>query len=77
MTDRPIEELVAGDKFRDTLVPRADHMNGAFPMWYGWAIMDAFLAGIDYARKATKESTDGDKEAESKGTTVKPGKPSG
>lgn len=49
--DRPIEELQAGDAFRASLVPRADAMQGSAPLWHGWAIMDAFLAGIDYARK--------------------------
>lgn len=52
MTDRPIEELQAGDAFRLSLVERADARTiiGNAPLWYGWAIMDAFLAGIDYAR---------------------------
>lgn len=49
---RPIEEIVAGNAFRDTLVSRADAMSGPAPLWHGWAIMDAFLAGIDYARRA-------------------------
>lgn len=53
--DRPIEELQAGDEFRKTLVPRADAHNGPAPLWHGWAIMDAFLAGIDYARKHDKQ----------------------
>jgi hypothetical protein len=50
MTDRPIEEIIAGDNFRDTLVPRADWHHIGAPVWYGWAIMDAFLAGIDWVR---------------------------
>lgn len=49
--ERPIEELQAGNAFRETLIPRADAHNIGAPLWYGWAIMDAFLAGIDYARK--------------------------
>jgi hypothetical protein len=50
-TGRPIEELQAGNAFRDTLVSRADGFaNGHAPLWHGWALMDAFLAGIDYAR---------------------------
>lgn len=48
---RPINELQAGEKFRQSLVPRADACHGSAPLWHGWAIMDAFLAGIDYARK--------------------------
>lgn len=52
MSDRPIEELQAGNAFRDKMVPRADSNNFGVPMWHGWVIMDAFLAGIDYARSA-------------------------
>lgn len=48
--DRPIEELQAGDKFRDGLKSRADSERHGCPLWHGWAIMDAFLAGIDYQR---------------------------
>jgi hypothetical protein len=48
-TDRPIEELKAGDAFRESMIPRAD-LPGPYPLWHGWVIMDAFLAGIDYAR---------------------------
>ena len=49
--DRPIEDLEAANAFRATLVPRADGNSGGSPVWYGWAIFDAFLAGMDYARK--------------------------
>lgn len=52
MSDRPVEEILAGNAFRDTLVPRADSDSYGAPLWHGWAIMDAFLAGIDHARKA-------------------------
>lgn len=52
--ERPIEELEAGNAFRDTLVKRADAWDGIAPLWHGWAIMDAFLAGIDYARGRQK-----------------------
>lgn len=27
------------------------------PMWYGWAIFDAFLAGLDHARRAADSSS--------------------
>jgi hypothetical protein len=49
--DRPIEELVAGNAFRDSLVRRADSDFSGAPLWHGWALMDAFLAGIDWERK--------------------------
>lgn len=48
---RPIEELKAGDDFRNSLVTRADADHHGAPLWYGWALMDAFLAGIDWERK--------------------------
>ena len=51
---RPIEELQAGDAFVNTMVPRADSNNHGAPLWHGWVIMDAFLAGIDYARTHTE-----------------------
>lgn len=53
-TDRPIEDLQAADAFRNTMVPKADAMNHDAPLWHGWAIFDAFLAGMDYARKKTR-----------------------
>jgi hypothetical protein len=58
MSKRPIEELQAGNAFRETLIPRAD--DKANLMWHGWAIMDAFLAGIDWARAQNNEQTAGE-----------------
>lgn len=55
--ERPIEELMAGEAFRNSLVHRADADNHGAPLWHGWALMDAFLAGIDYAR-THKDSSD-------------------
>jgi hypothetical protein len=47
--------LVAGDAFRATLIPRADLMReGHFPMWHGWALMDAFIAGAKFAGSAER-----------------------
>ncbi|HWV44153.1 hypothetical protein [Pseudorhodoplanes sp.] len=54
MSERPIEELVAGEKVRAELIKRADSWNHDAPMFYGWVIMEAFLAGIDYARNVPK-----------------------
>jgi len=51
MTDRPIEDIQAGDEFRKSLVERADDWKGPAPLWHGWALMDAFLAGVDHARQ--------------------------
>lgn len=54
--DRPIEELVDGDNFRKSVVARADTISSGYPLWHGWVIMDAFLAGIDYARANATEA---------------------
>lgn len=53
MSNEPdIEDLKAGDAFRDTLLDRADgYDEGEAPMWFGWAIMAAFLAGAEHARE--------------------------
>ena len=51
--ERPIEELKAGEELRSSLIEKADEWKGPAPLWHGWAIMDAFLAGIDWARKQT------------------------
>jgi hypothetical protein len=50
MKDRPIEDLQAGDAFRNSLLDRADAAKDGAPLWRGWALMDAFLAGLDQAR---------------------------
>jgi len=49
--DRPIEDIQAGDEFRKSLIKLADDWKGPAPLWHGWALMDAFLAGIDYAQR--------------------------
>lgn len=44
------EELKAADEFVATLVPRADDMKGGYyPLWHGWALRDAFYAGVRFA----------------------------
>jgi hypothetical protein len=49
-SERSSEDIVAADKFRCSLLPRADAGGQGFPLWHGWALMDAFLAGVDHAR---------------------------
>jgi len=34
---------------------RADYWDGAAPMWYGWVLREAFLAGIEYVTIGIKE----------------------
>lgn len=55
MTDRPIEDLQAANEFRNSLLPRADAHNGPAPLWHGWAVFDAFLAGMDHGRNTALE----------------------
>jgi hypothetical protein len=50
----PIEEILAGNAFRDTMVPKADGHVLKCPIWHGWVIMDAFLAGIQWERNREK-----------------------
>lgn len=55
MTDRPVEELHAADAFVLTITTRADaYSDTRGPLWHGWAVFDAFLAGVDYARQEQK-----------------------
>jgi hypothetical protein len=51
MTGRPMEQFVAGDAFIKTLVSKADADNRGAPLWHGWAVMDGFLAGIDWQKE--------------------------
>lgn len=50
--DRPVEELIAGDNFRKTMIPHAEDRHNL--MWHGWVIMDAFLAGIQWKKNRVK-----------------------
>lgn len=62
MKNRDLADIVASDKFRDTLLARAE-IQHPYPMWHGWALMDAFLAGAKYARsercEAERDGVDG------------------
>lgn len=49
--ERPIEEIVAADAFVRGMVPAADGVQQPFPTWHGWALRDAYLAGLDAGRK--------------------------
>lgn len=52
---KDLDATVAAVAFRDRLVPKADLLaHGVYPLWLGWALIEAFLAGIDYARKTDR-----------------------
>lgn len=53
--ERTHKEIAAGNNFRDRMVPKADIVDHGMPAWRGWVIMDAFLAGIDWARENEKQ----------------------
>jgi hypothetical protein len=39
----------AADAFRSSLLSRADGMeHGLYPLWHGWALFDAFVAGAKW-----------------------------
>jgi len=50
------DRLGAACAFRETLIGRADKLeHGEYPLWYGWAIIEAFQAGAKYARDEPKK----------------------
>jgi hypothetical protein len=50
-----VDDLVAASKFRDSLLSKADGQEGPFPYWHGWAIVQAYLAGLTAGRKQSEE----------------------
>ena len=59
--DAPIGDIRAAYDFRATLIPRADAWRGAAPLFHGWAIADAYLAGLEAGRKELREVIDAGK----------------
>jgi hypothetical protein len=59
MTDEEVQknmpDIIAGDKFRDTMIPKADGTLHGGPAWCGWVIMDAYLAGVKAERESILE----------------------
>lgn len=46
--------------FRDSLAPKADEWrHGAYPLWHGWALYEAFLAGVKWheSRRPQKDES--------------------
>ena len=70
LKNKPIEDLQAGDAFRSTLINKADGWDRNAPLWHGWAIMDAFLAGVDYSagkkRRPRRKTAPGSRKRERK-----------
>ena len=54
-TPEDLAGLTAAYEFVETMRPQADATN-PFPMWYGWALKAAFLAGIKWQKKNSKDS---------------------
>ena len=40
----------AGYRHVDTMIPRADAF-GVGPLWYGWALREAFVAGAEWQER--------------------------
>lgn len=52
--ETPIEDIKAADDFRRTLLDRRDAEKDGAPLWHGWALSDAFLAGVRWAARERK-----------------------
>ncbi len=46
-----IKLMNAAQKHVDAMVPRADNPSPQGPMWYGWALRSAFIAGANWQKK--------------------------
>jgi len=46
--------LEARYTYIDSIIPTADKMDGPYPMWCGWALRNAFIAGAKW-REDNKE----------------------
>lgn len=52
MSEDEIKDIEAGDAFRKHMVPLADSQDASgAPLWYGWVIMTAYLAGLRAGRE--------------------------
>ncbi len=54
-SDQQIVDLIEADGFRQGVISKADGKteNGS-PWWYGWVIVDAYLAGVKAERERNK-----------------------
>ncbi len=52
MNQPSYNDLAAATAFSDSMVSRADATDrGAYPLWHGWALREAFLAGLAHERE--------------------------
>ncbi len=45
------KQQIAAYEFIQSVEGRADADKDTFPLWHGWALREAFLAGIEYAKR--------------------------
>ena len=51
-TDTPsAKEMAPAYEFVDSMVKKADTYHRGNPLWYGWALREAFEAGRNYERE--------------------------
>jgi hypothetical protein len=55
-------EHSAAYDFVDSMIEekQVDKYDGIAPMWYGWALREAFLAGVEYERERNNDMARGD-----------------
>lgn len=51
-------EEIAAYAFIESMLSRADDLRGAAPLWYGWALREAFEAGHKKALKDIESNDD-------------------
>ncbi len=56
MSDHPIEDLQAGEAWRQKMKEKASGWHDAAPWWYGWVVMDSFLEGLRQGRLQEREA---------------------
>lgn len=56
MNTKEANDLRAAMDWVESMVPHADgNSSTASPWWYGWALREAYLAGLKAGRKGQKE----------------------
>jgi len=60
MTEEDEEKEIINDAYDyvDSMVPKADCMMGHSPMWFGWALRYAFIAGAKRSITKGKENVE-------------------